>query len=96
MDKSASHRAHHAKYFISLLTVLIRAYQHSLGLVLPNACRFTPTCSEYAIDALSHFGLLKGGLMSILRILRCNPFFSGGYDPVKCVEDIERTYEHAE
>lgn len=46
-------------------------------------CRFYPTCSEYAIDAITKYGALKGGIMSIKRILRCNPFSKGGYDPVK-------------
>ncbi|KKC28448.1 hypothetical protein CDSM653_02505 [Caldanaerobacter subterraneus subsp. pacificus DSM 12653] len=49
----------------------------------PRTCRFYPTCSQYSIEAISKYGLLKGGLMSIWRILRCNPFNPGGYDPVK-------------
>ncbi|MEO0185648.1 MAG: membrane protein insertion efficiency factor YidD [candidate division WOR-3 bacterium] len=67
---------------LHLLILAIRAYQHTVGLVLPNACRFTPTCSEYTIEALKRFGILRGGLMSVYRILRCNPFCAGGYDPV--------------
>lgn len=47
------------------------------------SCRFYPTCSQYSIDALDKYGLLKGGLMSIKRVLRCNPYNKGGYDPVK-------------
>jgi len=45
-------------------------------------CKFIPTCSEYSIQAIEKFGALKGGLLSIWRILRCNPFSKGGYDPV--------------
>jgi len=46
-------------------------------------CRFRPTCSEYAITAIAKYGLVKGGLMSLWRVLRCNPFNKGGYDAVK-------------
>lgn len=46
-------------------------------------CRFHPTCSEYAIEAIDKYGALKGGFMAFKRILRCNPFSKGGYDPVK-------------
>ena len=45
-------------------------------------CKFTPTCSEYGIEAIEKFGALKGGLLTLWRILRCNPFSKGGYDPV--------------
>ncbi|MEO0124408.1 MAG: membrane protein insertion efficiency factor YidD [candidate division WOR-3 bacterium] len=69
-------------FFVKILIFLIKCYQKTLGLVLPNTCRFTPTCSNYTIEALSRFGIFKGSLMSIYRILRCNPFCSGGYDPV--------------
>jgi hypothetical protein len=50
--------------------------------LLPPSCRFTPTCSEYAMEALSKHGAWKGSLLAIWRILRCNPFCKGGYDPV--------------
>jgi uncharacterized protein len=46
-------------------------------------CRFYPTCSQYAIEAIEKYGALKGGIMAVKRILRCNPFNKGGYDPVK-------------
>ncbi len=48
-----------------------------------SCCRFTPTCSQYALDALDKYGAFKGGCMAAWRILRCNPFCKGGYDPVK-------------
>lgn len=66
------------KFLISL----IRFYQKTVGFILPDTCRFYPSCSNYTIDALSYFGIFKGSLMSLYRILRCNPFFPGGYDPV--------------
>jgi len=48
----------------------------------PSKCKFTPTCSSYAIEALEKYGFIKGTFLSIRRILRCNPFSKGGYDPV--------------
>ena len=49
----------------------------------PPCCKYYPTCSQYAVEALQKHGILKGGTMAIWRILRCNPFSKGGYDPVK-------------
>jgi uncharacterized protein len=64
-----------------ILIKLIKLYQKVPG-SWHNSCRFTPTCSNYAIDALDTFGFFKGSYMAILRILRCNPYSKGGYDPV--------------
>ncbi|MBE9523886.1 MAG: membrane protein insertion efficiency factor YidD [Chloroflexi bacterium] len=65
------------------LLALIRAYQLTVSRVLPaNTCRFTPSCSHYGYRAIYKYGLIKGSLMSIWRVLRCNPFNAGGYDPV--------------
>ncbi len=61
---------------------LIRLYQLTLSPILPPACRFTPTCSRYAYEALDRFGFFKGGWLAIKRIGRCHPFHPGGYDPV--------------
>jgi len=66
-----------------LLIFLIKAYKKYISPLLPRSCRFYPTCSEYALEAISKYGVLKGGIKSIYRILRCNPFNRGGYDPVK-------------
>lgn len=60
----------------------IRFYRRSISPGLPPACRFFPTCSEYALEAIERYGALKGGWMAFWRILRCNPFSRGGYDPV--------------
>lgn len=60
----------------------VRAYQLLLSPVLGPRCRFHPTCSEYTLQALRRFGLLRGGWLSIRRIVRCQPFCDGGYDPV--------------
>jgi len=61
---------------------LIRFYKAQISPCLPPACRFVPTCSEYAYEAIERFGVLKGGALALWRIVRCNPFCKGGYDPV--------------
>ena len=64
------------------LVWLIRQYQRFVSPHLGHHCRFTPTCSQYAVEALCTHGLLKGGLLAVWRIARCNPFGRFGYDPV--------------
>lgn len=61
---------------------VIRLYQRLFSPLLPPACRFVPTCSQYSWEAIAHFGMVKGGWLALTRILRCHPFNSGGYDPV--------------
>ena len=62
---------------------LIKFYRkHLSGMKGTPTCKFIPTCSEYGIEAIKKYGALKGGLLTIWRILRCNPFSKGGYDPV--------------
>jgi putative membrane protein insertion efficiency factor len=65
-----------------LLLHLIRFYQKYLSPLHGPCCRYIPTCSNYAIEAIERFGMLKGSLLAVWRILRCNPFSPGGYDPV--------------
>ncbi len=65
------------------LLALIRLYQQTFSKALPvNTCRFYPTCSHYGYQAIYKYGAVKGGLMAVWRVLRCNPFNPGGYDPV--------------
>ena len=65
------------------LLALVRLYQMTFSRTLPpNTCRFYPTCSHYGYRAIYKYGAIKGSLMAVWRILRCNPFNSGGYDPV--------------
>jgi hypothetical protein len=66
------------------LLALIRAYQLTISRALPaGTCRFYPTCSHYGYQAIAKYGLFKGGWMAIWRVLRCQPFNAGGYDPVR-------------
>lgn len=60
----------------------LRAYKAVVSPLLPPACRFVPTCSEYAAEAVARFGLLRGGWMALRRLGRCHPFHAGGFDPV--------------
>lgn len=66
-----------------MLSVIIKAYKYLISPLLPNSCRFTPTCSEYSAEAIEKYGAVKGGYLTIRRILRCHPFHSGGYDPLR-------------
>jgi len=61
---------------------LIRLYQRLLSPLLPSSCRFVPSCSQYGFEAIAHFGIVKGGWLASMRVLRCHPFNPGGYDPV--------------
>ena len=67
----------------SFLIALIEFYRKWLSPLKPPTCRFIPTCSEYAVQAINKYGALKGSLLAVKRILRCNPFGSSGYDPLK-------------
>lgn len=60
----------------------IRLYRRYISPLKPPCCRFTPTCSQYAIEAIEEWGVLVGLILSVWRVLRCNPFGKGGYDPV--------------
>jgi hypothetical protein len=66
----------------AVLILGVRAYQHSLGLLLGGHCRYIPSCSEYAVEALRVHGPLRGTALAVWRILRCHPYASSGYDPV--------------
>ena len=65
-----------------MLLTLIEGYQRWISPLHPPCCRYIPSCSAYAKQAISRFGALKGGLLALWRIMRCNPFSRGGYDPV--------------
>lgn len=70
------------KYARKLAILPIRIYQWCISPLFPKSCRFYPTCSSYAIEAITLHGILKGSWLALKRILRCHPFNDGGYDPV--------------
>lgn len=61
---------------------IVRVYQRVISPMFPSSCRYHPTCSQYAVDALSRYGLIKGLCLALRRIARCHPFHPGGFDPV--------------
>jgi hypothetical protein len=78
-----------------LLTLLIRGYRYLISPLLGNHCRFYPTCSHYALDAIEHHGALKGTWLAGARLLRCHPWPPGGYDPVPLPKQKNGTHtEH--
>jgi putative membrane protein insertion efficiency factor len=79
-----------------LLSLLVRAYQLTLGTVLPPACRFQPSCSNYALEALRRHGALAGSWLALRRLLRCHPFAPGGYDPVPEIHRQASTPVHGD
>jgi putative membrane protein insertion efficiency factor len=66
--------------FLSLL--MVRLYQRWISPMLPPSCRYVPTCSDYALEAIERYGAFRGGMMAAWRLLRCHPFVKGGHDPV--------------
>jgi len=71
------------------LVLLVRLYQITLSPLIGGQCRYRPTCSEYAIDALHEYGAARGSWLAFRRILRCHPWGGSGYDPVKNVKETE-------
>jgi len=65
------------------LILLLRFYKRFISPMLPSACRYYPTCSEYMLNAVEKYGVLKGVMMGMGRLLRCHPFHAGGFDPVR-------------
>lgn len=65
-----------------ILITLLKFYRRRISPILPPMCRYYPTCSQYALEAVETHGAFKGSLMAILRLLRCNILFPGGFDPV--------------
>ncbi len=62
--------------------ILLRTYKYAVSPMFSPACRYVPTCSEFATEAVEHYGVLRGGWMSLKRVLRCHPLAKSGYDPV--------------
>lgn len=62
---------------------MIRGYKRLISPLFPPSCKFSPTCSQYTVEAIEKYGVLKGGFLGVWRLLRCSPFSKGGFDPVK-------------
>jgi putative membrane protein insertion efficiency factor len=71
------------KHLRMLVLIPIRAYQRAFSPVLGNRCKYYPSCSEYAAQAIEQFGILRGLALAVWRLLRCNPWSHGGFDPVE-------------
>ncbi|WWO97915.1 MAG: membrane protein insertion efficiency factor YidD [Candidatus Dasytiphilus stammeri] len=78
------------KMYSRLLIALIQIYQRFISLFLGHHCRFQPSCSKYAIEAITRLGVIKGIYLTVIRILKCQPLSSGGYDPVIFKIDDQR------
>lgn len=66
----------------SFVLFLIRFYQRLISPLTPGHCRFSPTCSQYAVEAVQQFGVIRGGWLAVVRLGKCGPWHKGGYDPV--------------
>jgi len=73
----------------NIIFFLIVAYQRIVSPYLGNCCRFYPSCSQYALEAISYYGFTKGMFKIVYRLLRCHPWNKGGYDPIKTCRDVE-------
>lgn len=74
---------------MKILLWLIKAYQRFVSPLFLPTCRFQPTCSQYALEAIAQYGTFKGSWLAVARILRCHPFHPGGYDPIPTPDDPE-------
>lgn len=79
-----------------IVLALLRFYKHGVSPWLPKACRFTPTCSEYAMEAIVKYGLGRGVMLAAWRLLRCQPFCKSGYDPVPDIDRWKKASENYE
>ncbi|AFZ45111.1 protein of unknown function DUF37 [Halothece sp. PCC 7418] len=79
--------------FKKALIGIIRLYRALVSPLFPPSCRFQPTCSQYAIEAVERFGIIQGTGLAIKRILRCHPLHPGGYDPVPTVKEVRQNQE---
>ena len=80
------------RFLTGLLLAPIRAYQRFVSPALPRRCRYEPTCSAYAVEAVRTFGVVRGLILAAWRLLRCNPFSPGGYDPVEAQTLFKRPH----
>ena len=78
----------------NIALLLLRGYKLVASPWLPASCRYVPTCSEYAMEAIERYGVLRGSWMGLRRILRCHPFVKGGYDPVVRDRWVHEIHDH--
>jgi len=79
------------KVIIKLITFIIRAYQYVISPYLAPSCRYSPTCSEYAIESFQRFGIIRGLILSVRRVFSCHPWHHGGHDPVPAAFTLKKT-----
>jgi hypothetical protein len=80
-----------AELFKGGMIILIRLYQHTFSLLLGPSCRFTPSCSTYAMLSIQRFGVIEGSYLALKRVIKCHPLHRGGYDPVpEIIENISK------
>jgi hypothetical protein len=79
------------KIIVKIITLIIRAYQYVISPYLPPSCRYSPTCSEYAIEAFQRFGVIRGLILSLRRLFSCHPWHCGGHDPVPTSFTLKRS-----
>ncbi len=79
------------KIIVKIITLIIRAYQYIISPYLPPSCRYSPTCSEYAIEAFQRFGVIRGLILSLRRLFSCHPWHCGGHDPVPTSFTLKRS-----
>lgn len=70
------------KRYVRVVIAVINGYRHMVSPLRPPTCRFMPTCSQYAVDALAEYGLLRGGWLAAVRLGKCGPWHRGGWDPI--------------
>ncbi|MET0703773.1 MAG: membrane protein insertion efficiency factor YidD [Mycobacterium sp.] len=75
------------RFPVRVLVFLIQLYRHTVSPLRLPTCRFTPTCSQYAVDALTEYGLIRGSWLAAVRLLKCGPWHRGGWDPIPERED---------
>jgi putative membrane protein insertion efficiency factor len=86
------------RFLRALALAPIRGYQRFISPGLPRRCKYHPTCSAYAVQAIERYGILRGSVLAAWRLLRCNPFSLGGYDPVtaqRLFRSAPRAHSHA-
>jgi uncharacterized protein len=79
-----------------IIVAPIRLYQRVISPALPRRCKYHPTCSAYAVQAIGSYGILRGSVLAVWRLLRCNPFSHGGYDPVSAQTLFRRSPRSAQ